>query len=74
MNATEQYRFCGTAKYVVPGGSYIWETYSCLQKRKLDMNIATLLFPFVESQNASHDAGKSPLENEVRFCENTKRR
>ena len=38
------------------------------------MNIATLLFPFVESQNVSRDAGKSPLENEVRFCENTKRR
>ena len=38
------------------------------------MNIATLLFPFVESQKASRDAGKSPLENEVRFCENIKRR
>lgn len=56
------------------GGSYIWETYSSLQKRKLQMNIATLLFPFVESQKASRDAGKSPLENEVRFRENTKRR
>ena len=38
------------------------------------MNIAILLFPFVESQKAPRDAGKSRLENEVRFCENTKRR